>query len=125
MSRVSGIYGAFGTDLYRAPETFLRKQNTGKTRKNDIYSLSFTLADVINETPSGETLYGDELQQLNQYTVMSVKLEKVIPKFRVPKVCSDRDFKNVEDALTICLDGDPDKRMTIKDFCSVIDDFHN
>merc|ERR1712020_557550 len=83
VSKVSGIGGDFGTDLYRAPETFKRNRS-GKTKSNDVYALAFTLADVLNETPAGENIYGEELLQINVYTIMQVKMDQIVPKFRIP-----------------------------------------
>ena len=110
VSKVSGIAGDFGTDLYRSPETFKRNR-TGKTKTNDVYALAFTLADVLNQTPPGENLYGEELKQVNVYTIMQVKQENIVPKFRIPQVCDDSNFEQVSMALEACLDGDPKKRL--------------
>ena len=124
VSKVSGIGGDFGTDLYRAPETF-KRNHAGKTKSNDVYSLAFTLADLLNETPPGENLYGKELLQLDFFTIMQVKQENIVPEIRIPQVCDDGNFEEVSVALKACLDGDPNKRMDSETLHQIMDRYHS
>ena len=124
VSKVSGIGGAFGTDLYRAPETF-KRHHAGKTKSNDVYSLAFTLADLLNETPPGGNLYGKELPHMDFYTIMQVKQENIVPEIRIPQVCDDGNFEEVSLALKACLDGDPNKRMDSENLCQIMDRYHS
>ena len=123
VSKVSGIGGDFGTDLYRAPETFKRNRS-GKTKSNDVYALAFTLADVLNETPAGENIYGEELLQINVYTIMQVKMDQIVPKFRIPAVCDDDNFIQVSSALKTCMEGDPNKRMDSEALYKIMLKYH-
>ena len=124
VSKVSGIGGVFGTDLYRAPETF-KRNNAGKTKSNDVYSLAFTLADILNETPVGENLYGKELIHVDTYTIMQVKQENIVPEFRIPQVCDNRNIEEVSTALKTCLDGDPNKRIDSDTLCKIMHMYHS
>ena len=122
---MSGITGTFGTDLYRAPETFKRRDNMGKTTKNDVYALAFTLADVLNETPPGETLYGkDLLPVVDIYAVLDVKLSKIVPEFKIPQVCDNNIFEKVSTALKTCLNGEPEKRLCSEELYNVMQEYY-
>lgn len=124
VSKISSQHGNFGTDLYKAPETFDRRNKSGKTTENDMYALAFTISDTINPSSTGKTLYGDELEEINQYTIMEVKKDRIVPVLRTPKDCNTIHFQDMLEALTTCLDGVPQKRLTIKKLHAIACDLH-
>lgn len=123
VSRVSGISGQFGTDLYRPPETFKRLKSPGKTKPGDVFSMAYTLGDLLNESVGNENLYG--LEALDMYQILITKTSGDIPKFKIPQVCQDSDIGPVETALNCCLDNNPEKRLSASDLHNVMHAYYS